>query len=66
MESVEQAIKTFAHDNLVSVTLEYRSGPGLHDFRYIHTNMSGAALQSYVPSKGTRVVGICSLDDEWE
>lgn len=66
MESVEQAIKTFTHDNLVLVTLEYRSGPGLHDFWYIYTNISGAALQSYVPSAGTRIVGICSLGDEWE
>lgn len=66
MESVEQAIKTFAHDNLVSVTLEYHSGPGLHDFRCIHTNLSGAALQNYVPPEGTHIVGICSLDDEWE
>lgn len=66
MRDIKKTIEKFAHDNLVSVTLEYRSGPGLHDFRYIYTNMSGAALQTYVPSEGTRIVGICSLDDEWD
>lgn len=66
MRDIKKTVEKFAEDKLVSVTLEYRSGPGLHDFRYIYTNMSGASLQTFVPSQGMRVVGICSLDDEWD
>lgn len=66
MRDIKKTIAKFAEDNLVSVTLEYQSGPGLHDVRYVYTNMSGASLQTFVPSEGMRVVGICSLDDDWE
>lgn len=65
MRDIKKTVEKFAEDNLVSVTLEYRSGPGLHDFRHLYINMSGASLQIFEPTHGMRIVNICSLDDEW-
>lgn len=63
---LQAIIASLADANLVSVTMEYRSGPGAHDFRYVYTNMSGAALQHFNPQAGMCIVGVCSLDDEWD
>lgn len=62
---LQATIAGLADATLVSVTLEYRSGPGTCDFRYVYTNMSGAALQHFNPQPGMCIVGVCSLDDEW-